>query len=133
MRKDRKGVGGFMETMVAMMIVTIVISMFMTTFAYNNMQQEETYNISTDFLNGLSISEGRIIGLDPDYTVKESERMGYHSMTIHIHVAGTIHDIDLETGTFIQNCNQEIRNGTFMLTNEKGDRFAATYEVVAFV
>lgn len=133
MIKDKRGVGGFMESMVAMMVVTIALSMFMTAFAYTNTGDCEVHDVSTDFLGSLSIEDGTIIGLDEDYLVEESERKGYRSMTVSIKVAGDLMDIELSSGTRTDGCDQIIRNGTFMLPSDDGGRYAAVYEVIAFV
>ena len=122
-----------METMVAMMIVTITLSAFMTVFAYTNMPEPEIPDVSTDFLDSLSIGNGTIIGLEEDYTETESERKGYMSMTIHIRTVGTIHEIGIDIGHPTSDCDQIIENGTFTLFDENGNRHAAVYEVIAFV
>ena len=77
MRKDRRGIGGFMGTMVAMMIVTITISAFMAVFAYTNLPEAEVPGISTDFLKDILVIDGEITGIDDSYVVEESERKGY--------------------------------------------------------
>ena len=133
MKKDRRGIGGFMETMVAMMVVTITISAFMTVFAYTNLPEPDVPDISTDFLDCLLIVDEDIVGLDTDYPEKESERRGYLSMTICIKVAGTLHDISLYLGESTPDCDQIIENGTILLKDENGNRHAAVYEVIAFV
>ena len=133
MRKDRRGIGGFMETMMAMMIVTIAISAFMTVFTYTNLEQSEPAEISTDFLDGLSIRNDRIVGLDKDYPEKESLRKGYDSMTVCIRTVGSIHDYQLELGRPTNSSDQIIKNGNIILTSESGERYAAVYEVIAFV
>ena len=133
MRKDRRGIGGFMETMVAMMIVTIALSAFMTMFAYSNLPEPEVPDVSTDFVEGLRLENGSIVGLDETYPEDESERRGYCSMTICIKVVGRVNDHMLEMGEPTGGCDQIIRNGTFMIPGEDGARYAAAYEVIAFV
>ncbi len=122
-----------METMVAMMIVTIALSAFMTMFAYSHVPEQGTPEISTDFLEGLGLNDGSITGLDENYPKEESERRGYRSMTICIKVVGTINDIELNIGESTAGCDQIIDNGTFMIHGEDGARYAAAYEVIAFV
>lgn len=122
-----------METMVAMMIVTIALSAFMTMFAYDNIPEPEVPDISTDFIEGLYIENGSIMGLEEEYPEKESNRRGYHSMTVCIRVVGTINDCELNIGESTAGCDQIIRNGTFMIPGNDGARYAAAYEVIAFV
>lgn len=133
MRKDRRGIGGFMETMVAMMIVTITISAFMAVFAYTNLPEAEVPGISTDFLKDILVIDGEITGIDDSYVVEESERKGYRSMTVCIRSTGDLYDLELNIGTPTYGCDQIIENGIFMLEHDDGSRCAAVYEVVAFV
>lgn len=133
MRKDRRGIGGFMETMVAMMIVTIAISAFMTVFTYTNLDEPEVHDVSTEFLHNLSIEDDEIVGIDPKYPYQETLRMGYVSMTIHLEVVGMAEDVYLDLGNCVEGHDQIVKNGTVMLTDEDGNRYAAFYEVIAFI
>ena len=122
-----------METMVAMMVVTITLSSFMTVFAYTNLQESEAPDISLDFLNDLRIDNGAIVGLEDNYPELESGRRGYVSMTITIRTVGTVHNLELSLGNPMPGHNQFIENGSFMIPDVNGERYAAVYEVIAFV
>lgn len=122
-----------METMMAMMIVTIAMSSFMVAFAYTNVEEPDNRDVSIDFLDSLRIEDGRIVGFDRNYTVDESERMGYRSMKVFVKTVGGIYDIGFVSGVETDGCDQVIRNGTLMLVDENGARCAAVYEVIAFV
>ena len=133
MRMDRRAIGGFMETMAAMMIVTVALSAFMTVLVYTSVQEEIHKEISTDFLGMLTVTDEGIVGIDDDFANDEAIRKGYASMTIYVSTAGDVDRHTLFVGTETDGKDQMIKNGNIMLYRSDGTRCAAVYEVIAFV
>ena len=131
MRMDRKAEGSFAETMMAMMIVTVALTVFMTVFAYSLNTEDREQPISTDFTHSLRYEDGEIIGIDESYVEEECTRRGYSSMVIRIEIAGSMNSASLLLGSLSESDFSFVR-GTVCIPCDDGTTVAANYEVVAF-
>ncbi len=131
MRMDRKAEGSFAETMVAMMVVTIALTVFMTVFAYSLQSDTREQTVSTDFADSLRIEGGEIVGVDGSYVEDECTRRGYSSMLITIETAGDVNGARLVLGRSIDSDFTYVR-GTADVPCDDGSVVIVNYEVVAF-
>lgn len=131
MRMDRKAEGSFAETMMAMMIVTVALTVFMTVFAYSLNTEDREQPISTDFTHSLRYEDGEIVGIDESYVEEECTRRGYSSMVIRIEIAGSMNSASLLLGSPSESDFSFVR-GTVCIPCDDGTTVAANYEVVAF-
>ncbi len=131
MRMDRKAEGSFAETMVAMMVVTIALTVFMTVFAYSLQSDDREQPISTDFTESLRIVDGDIVGIDESYVDEECTRRGYSSMVITIETAGDFNHASLLLGN-PSDSDFTYVSGMTEIPCDDGSVVAARYEVVAF-
>lgn len=133
MRMNRRAEGSFAETMVAMMVVTIALSAFMSVFAYSlHTADDGDQYISTDFTDGISISDGEFSGIDEDYVSEECARRGYASMVIVLETAGGVDHVYLKLGTS-SDTDFTFTKGSFIAPCDDGSQVIVNYEVVAFV
>lgn len=121
-----------METMIAMMIVTVAMSTFMSVYAFTQMNDGGEPEVSIDFLTELELDGTTLVGLDDEFVDGEVSKRGYVSMTIVVTTVGTVKSY-LRLGEYINGCDQIIRNGTMLIYDQEGRRHAAVYEVIAFV
>ncbi len=131
MRMDKRAEGSFAETMMAMMVVTVALTVFMSVFAYSLSTDEEEQRISTDFLDSLRVEDGEITGIDESYVQEECVRKGYTSMVIRIETAGDINKASLSLGGSSDSDFTFVR-GTTSIPCDDGTTVLASYEVVAF-
>ena len=131
MRMDKRAEGSFAETMMAMMVVTIALTVFMAVFAYSLSSEDEESRISTDFTDSLYVEDGQIKGLDESYIQEECVRKGYSSMVIRVETAGEYNHASLSLG---ESCDSDFSymKGTVSLPCDDGTTVLANYEVVAF-
>ncbi len=131
MRMDRRAEGSFMETMAAMMVVTIALTVFMTVFAYSLQSDTREQTISTDFVDSLRIEDGEIVGVDESYISEECTRRGYSSMVITVETAGDVCRTGLRLGESLETDFTYVK-GTVDIPCDDGTVVVANYEVVAF-
>ncbi len=131
MRMDRRAEGSFAETMVAMMVVTVALTVFMTVFAYSLQTEDRELPISTDFTESLRIEDGNIVGIDESYINEECTRRGYSSMVISIETAGDVNRACLLLGHSTDSDFSYVR-GTVDIPCDDGTVVIGNYEVVAF-
>ena len=130
MIKDRKGVGGFMEAMVAMMIVLIAVTAFIGLFAYHQLPENSGVSIDTSYLE-FSIEDGTITG---DITEEMQEtRIKYDLKGIRVDIkpVGNLFKCTKRFtcgSTDSENIISE--KGTLRLSGNDGSSVLATYEVV---
>ena len=89
MRLDKRGDLGFPEAMMAVMIVTLVLSMYIGIFVLN-VANEETSDtqVDKDIVKGLTIRDGRIEGDITMKMVAVSEIEGYRGIVLRCIVPG---------------------------------------------
>ena len=131
MRMDKRAEGSFAETMMAMMVVTVALTVFMSVFAYSLSTDDGEQRISTDFLDSLRVEDGEITGADESYVQEECVRKGYTSMVIRIETAGDINRASLSLGESSDSDFTFVR-GTAAIPCDDGTTVLASYEVVAF-
>ena len=132
MIKDKRGEGGFMEAMVALMMVTIALTAFLGMLAYSEIgTSEDTISLDTKFIEDLQIVDGKIIG-DTDKQLDHFvEKNGLNGTRLTVKTAGTLSNASLlrSSGTEDGN-NVGTITGTFSIRSDDGRTFAASYEVV---
>lgn len=131
MRMNKRAEGSFAETMMTMMIATVALVAFMGVFAYSLQGGSDETEISTEFIKGISIDDGRFVGIDGTYIESECTRMGYSSMVITLETAGDINHAYLRLGTASESDFTYVK-GTFMSPCSDGSTVIVNYEVVAF-
>ncbi len=132
MRMDRKAEGSFAETMMAMMVVTIALTMFLTMFVHSQQTSAEwDPDISTDFADGLRLENGEITGIDASYLEDECTRKGFSSMVVIISTAGPGEPVTLRLGEPSETEYTYV-SGMTVIPCDDGTAVPATYEVVAF-
>ena len=97
MRKNRRAEGGFMESMAAVMVVCIALTLFMALLPSVLKDDGGGETIPPDILNGVSVADGGIMFEGgAEHTAKG---FGYGSMTLKVIVTGTPDVYDVTVGT----------------------------------
>ena len=130
MIKDRKGVGGFMEAMVAMMIVLIAVTVFIGLFAYHQLPENDSVSIDTSYLE-FSIVDGRISGDITEEMQETCIKYDLKGIRVDISPVGNLFD-DSKRFTYGSTDSDNITSekGTLRLYGNDGSSVLATYEVV---
>ena len=131
MRMNRKAEGSFVETMAAMMVVTIAVTAFMGVLAYTQVPEEKDLQVSDDFVEDLKIENGVIVGVDQEYIDDECTRKGFSSLVIIVKTVGDNNRAELRIGQSSESDFKAI-NGLADIPCSDGTTVLVSYEVVAF-
>lgn len=128
---DRKGIGGFMEAMTAMMIVTIAIASFIGLLAYNELPaSEKDVDIDTSYLR-FTVVDGKITGDIRERMEQSRERYGLLGITVDVRLIGPLFDDERTYQCGVtEGDNNRIRNGTLRLGCDDGSVVLASYSVI---
>ncbi len=128
---DRKGIGGFIEAMLAMMIVTIAITSFIGLLAYNELPaSDDEVRVDTSYLK-FSVVDGRITGDIQEGMERSCDRYGLLGITVEVRLIGPLFDDERTYQCGITNGdNNRIENGTLRLGCDNGSTILASYRVI---
>ena len=132
MIRDKRGEGGFMEAMVAFSAVTVALTLFLGLLAYSDLgNADDSKELDTEFLERLTIEDGRIVGYDDSHIYRFIERNDLNGAEVKVTVAGHLSDASLDemTGTTDGN-NVGTVTGTFSIHSDDNRTFVASYEVI---
>ena len=132
MIKNKKGEGGFMEAIIALMMVTVALTAFLGILAYSEIgNTDEDISLDTDFIEDLEIADGRITGETDRELERFIEKNGLNGTRLTVNVAGSLSDASLRWTVGIEEGNNVgTMTGTFPICTDDGRIFAASYEVV---
>jgi len=128
MKLNCRGEGGFMESVVVMMIVIISLTAFLAILpsAFNNDKEGET--IPTEFLGDISIEDSKICcGTDIEKTMKDSGFSSFRLMVKTIGIGGTY---ELSSGE--RNSDDMMYTSGTILVDFEGRTINAEYELAAW-
>ena len=132
MIRDKRGEGGFMEAAVAFSAVTVALTLFLGLLAYTELGDAgDTKELDTEFLERLTIKDGRIVGYDGSHIDRFIERNNLNGAEVKITVAGHLSNASLDERTGIADGNNvSTLAGTFSIHSDDNRTFVASYEVV---
>ena len=132
MIRDKKGEGGFLEALTALMVVTVALTSFLGMLSYSELgNAERSTELDTSFIDALKIEEGRIVGETQYHLERFAEKNGLNGVRLDVSVAGNAcgayrsDSIGTEEGNNVSSIF-----GTFSIDTDGGGTYAATYEVV---
>ena len=132
MIRDKRGEGGFMEAIVAFSAVIMALTLFLGLLAYSDLgNADDSKELDTEFLERLTIEDGRIVGYDGSHIYRFIERNDLNGAEVKVTVAGHLSDASLDemTGTTDGN-NVGTVTGTFSIHSDDNRTFVASYEVI---
>ena len=132
MIRDKRGEGGFMEALVAFSAVTIALTIFRGLLAYSELGiAEDPKELDTEFIEKMTIENGRIVGYDGSHIDKFVERNGLNGAEVKVTVAGHLSNSSLDERTGITDGNNvDTVTGTFSIHSDDNRTFVASYEVI---
>ena len=120
-----------MESLVALMAVTVMLTSFLGMLSYSELGKERNnIELDTDFIEDLKLENGKITG-NTDSLIRFIEKYDLNGARLTVNVTGNLCDASLNKtyGTTDGN-NADCRNGTFPISSDDGRTFVASYEVV---
>ena len=132
MIKDKRGEGGFMEAMLALMMVTIALTAFLSMLAYCEIGgSDDEISLDTDFIEDAQLIDGKIVIEADDRLDRFVDMNGLNGARLSIRIAGTLSDASLIRSSGTEDGdNVSAINGTFPIGSDDGRVFVASYEVV---
>ena len=126
---NKKGIGGFMESMFAMMTVMVALTAFLMIIAYTDTTVDDR-EVNVSFLDELYVSNGKICGLKESslFILMEKERS--KGMDVRLDVIGDVMNDSLEYHCGERTDHPMGRTGTVSLDSDDGRTLLARYEVV---
>ena len=120
-----------MESLVALMAVTMMLTSFLGMLSFSELGKERnSIDLDTDFIEELDLENGDIVG-DTDCLIRFMERYGLNGVRVKVVVSGNLCDASLcRTYGITDGNNAESRTGTFPIRSDDGRTFVASYEVV---
>lgn len=131
MRLNGRGESGFLDAIIAIMIVSASLTAFLGYLAYaGSGNVEEGPEPDTGFLSGFSISDDRIDG-DAGFELGSfMERHDLNGIRLNMYVAG---DRDISFGQSVGDCsgnNVGCKKGTLPLDTDDGRTLVVSFEVI---
>ncbi|MCL2608162.1 MAG: hypothetical protein FWD92_06395 [Methanomassiliicoccaceae archaeon] len=132
---SKKGEGGFMESMVAVMIVVISLTAFLSFLSFStSVQVEKEADIPLDLLDNVCIINGQIEADVEQRMIEITERYGYKGMYLRLSTAGAMYDSELiiSVGT----CDHGIirsKGGTIIAGSDGGRSVPVNYSMAVWI
>jgi len=135
MRPNGKGEGGFMESMLAVMIVVISLTAFLSFLAFSTSHEhEKEADIPADILNGVRIAGGNIEADIEDGMTSTIARYGYKGMKVILSTADPLFDSSL---TITEgSCDSDVirsRGGTIIVRSDEGRSVPVNYSMAVWL
>ena len=132
MIRDRKGEGGFMEAITALMVVSVALTAFMGLLAYSEIgDKNDRITLDTEFIEDMELRDGRLCGETHQQLERFVDSNGLNGARLNVSVAGPLSNASLTDNAGIEDGdNIATINGSFPLDSDDGRRFVASYEVV---
>ena len=132
MIRNRKGEGGFLEAIVALMIVSIALTGFLGLLSYSELgKMDDSVHLDTGFIEELELYDGRITGETDGQMLRFIEKNGLNGAELKVYVAGGLSNASLDNIYGIDDGNNAASfMGTFSIPSDDGRVFVASYEVI---
>lgn len=131
MIKDRKGEGGFLEALSALMIVTVTLTSFLGMLSYSELgSAERTTELDTSFIDDLELCDGKMIGDTVSHLGRFVEKNSLNGARLYASIAGNSDVSRTDTVGIADGNNVGSISGTCTIDANDGRTFVLTYEVV---
>jgi len=135
MRFDKRGDMGFPEAIMAAMIVTLSLTLYLGLFALTSINEDSDPAVRVDhrIFSGLSLEDGEIVGDIEIRLISEAERHGFKGITVICEVPGELgfKDRRISVGSMEGNINSE--RFVFQMMSCDGRAIPAVIEVAVCV
>ena len=135
MRLNNRAECEFMETMIAVMVITITLTAFIGLLTYTSISDTiDTVDIETDYLSRLSIQNENIVGDVQNDLQEQIYANDYSFIRLTVRTIGLVSE-----NTFVASAGEKTtdnvisKTGTLVLRSDDGRRLAASYEVVVWI
>ena len=134
MRLNSRGEGGFTESMVAVMIVVISLTAFVSFLAFSlSPGAERTADVPTDFLNFVHIVNGNIEADIEDRMIASAELYGFAGMRVDLSAADGTYDSVLTLNVGHQDTDViHTKGGTIVVKDGNGRSVPVNYSVAVW-
>ena len=135
MKLDRRGDLGFPEAIMAAMIVTLSLTLYLGLFALSTIDDNSDPAVRVDhrIFNGLSLEDGEIVGDIEMRLISEAERHGFKGITVICEVPGELGFRDRRTSVGSMEGNINSERFVFQMMSCDGRAIPAVIEVAVCV
>ncbi|MCL2296570.1 MAG: hypothetical protein FWC29_05795 [Methanomassiliicoccaceae archaeon] len=131
MRLNKKGGFGFTEAIMAAMIVTLVLSLYMGLLVLNTAEENSTPEVRVDhrIFSGLALEDGEVVGDIEMRLISEMERHGFRGISFACEIPGELgfNGRHMTLGDMDGKVNSE--RFVFLLRSDDGRTVPAVIEV----
>ena len=123
-----------MESIAAVMVVTVALTAFMGALAYSELADEKReVDIDMHFLDALHVEDGRIVGNVTPHLTEIREKNNYSGIDLKIRLVG--YTDDSRTFTSGNRSADDVRyfSGSMPIETDKGETVLASYEMEVFL
>jgi hypothetical protein len=135
MKLNGRGEGGFMESMLAAMVVVISLTAFLSSLSFFASQNyEKEMEVPLDVLGGVRIVDGKIEADIGGKMYDAMERYGYAGMRVSLSIAGAGRDSEfgLDAGSKDSDIVSS-RGGTIIVKTDDGRSVPVNYIVAVWL
>jgi hypothetical protein len=134
MKLNRKGEGGFMESIIAVMVIVISLTAFLSFLAFSvSHEVEREPDVPTEVIGGVRIVSGMIETDAEGNIVGMIERGRYQGMRLTLSVNGIYNDrVTLSAGSFDSD-NIVSRTGSVIAETDGGRRVPVQYSLAVWI
>ncbi|MDR0334904.1 MAG: hypothetical protein LBH69_03360 [Methanomassiliicoccaceae archaeon] len=134
MNINKRGEGGFMESMIAVMIVVISLTAFLSFLAFSlSHDTEKATEVPTEFLSGVRIANGNIEADIEDRMIAAAELHGFIGMRVTLSAVDGIYDSKLTLDVGHQDSDViHTKGGTIVVRTDDGRSVPVNYSVAVW-
>ncbi|MCL2786645.1 MAG: hypothetical protein FWD81_05460 [Methanomassiliicoccaceae archaeon] len=135
MKLNRKGEGGFMESMLAVMVVVISLTAFLSFLPFSmSVEDYVDHDIRSDILDGVRISGGKIETEIGERIEETMIRYGYEGMTIILSVSDGIYGSEVTFSAGSRDSDNIVsKNGTITVRADDGRSVPVKYSMAVWL
>ncbi|MCL2712458.1 MAG: hypothetical protein FWD37_04205 [Methanomassiliicoccaceae archaeon] len=134
MKLNKKGEGGFMESIVAVMVIVISLTAFLSFLAFSTSQSlEKEADVPTELLSGISIVNGSIETDAKEKIMNIMERNSYRGVRFTLSLDGIYDDsVIFSAGTFDSDVIIS-RTGSLIAPSDDGRHVPVRYSLAVWL
>jgi len=133
MKLNNRGEGGFIESMMAVMIVIITLTAFISLLAFStSYHNEKEVGVPSDMFDDVRIVNGEIDAPIEERMRDAAERYGYSGITVILRTADPLHDSAVTISVGSDTDRIWSKSGTIIVATDEGRSVPVNYSMAVW-